>query len=140
MKTIRKAMVSNLLGRLRHPIVMFTRLAKFASKHGILADRGFARDAPKYPNFNRHVTPCFLTKRPQFMFNELKKDMGVCTLRYTSEAIFSHVFDEESLKDVVPYHYLRTLDDSWDWGHAMANFMLPLRNPKYWNDYISQEA
>lgn len=131
-------MLDILNGKCRHPITLKTRLAKFLPQYGMLTDRGFAKDAPKYPNFNPHITPKFLMKRAQFSLGELEGDMKVCTLRYTSEAIFSHVFDEECLKDVVPYSFLNTLEDSWNWGHAAANFMLPLRNPKDWDEYLNE--
>ena len=133
----RRQMLDILFGKInnRRPLRMLTRLAKFNYKAGILADRGFANDAPKYPNFNPHLTPSFLCKRRQFMSSEISKDRDVCTLRYTSEAIFSHVFDEECLKDVVPYTFNHILEDAWNWGHAAANFMQPLRNPKDWDEY-----
>jgi hypothetical protein len=133
----RKQMLLQLSGRQNNQLILNTGLAKFLKKYGMLTDRGFANDAAKYPNFNPHVTPKFLKKRTQFVMSELQDDLKVCTLRYTSEAVFSHVFDEESLKDVVPYSYLNTLEDSWNWGHAAANFMQPLRNPKDWNSYIA---
>ena len=137
MTPLRTKMLAMLNGRARHSLVLHTRLAKFLSKYGMLTDHGFARDAIKYPNFNEHITPKFLNKRSQFSHPELMDDLKICNLRYTSETLFSHVFDEECLKDVVPYPFLSTLEDSWNWAHAAANFMQPLRNPKDWNAYLS---
>jgi hypothetical protein len=78
-----------------------------------VTDRGFAHDAPKYTFLNPHITPHFLAKRQQFTKGDIKIDRGVCTLRYTSEAVFSHIFDENTLKDNVPFNLFTILNDSW---------------------------
>ena len=42
------------------------RLGKFPAGWAILADRGFANDATRYPNINVQMTPSFLSGRDQF--------------------------------------------------------------------------
>ena len=118
------------------PLNVPTRLAKLPPGYSVLADRGFAHDAPKYPFLNPHITPHFLARRKQFTKGEIEIDRGVCTLRYTSEVVFSHVFDENTLKDAVPSGLFSILGDSWDWGHAAANFNQPLRPPADWEQYM----
>ena len=43
-----------------------TRLAKLPAGYMVLAERGFAHNAPKYPNLNGQVTPHFKGERKQF--------------------------------------------------------------------------
>jgi hypothetical protein len=58
----------------------------------MVGDRGFAYDALKYPNFNRHITPHFAHKdSEQFTQEELQADKILCSLRYISETTFARV-------------------------------------------------
>ena len=118
------------------PLILHTNLAKLPPGYSVLADRGFANDAPKYPHLNPHITPHFLAKRQQFTKGEVEIDRGVCTLRYTSEVVFAHIFNENTLKDSVRFGLFSILNDSWDWGHASANLLQPLRKPANWDAYI----
>jgi hypothetical protein len=113
-----------------------TRLAKFPALWPVLADRGFSNDAYKYPNFNAQITPHFLVSRQSFEKGETEEDRVVCTLRYTSEVIFSLNFNEYALTDSVPFSFFAILNDAWDWGHARANLQGPLRNPANWKKYL----
>ena len=59
-------MLSELLGEKEGSTRLPIRLAKIPPGTKVLADRGFAEDAPFYPNFNEHITPAFLSGRLQF--------------------------------------------------------------------------
>ena len=91
----------------------------------VLADRGFAFDAFKYPNLNRHITPAFINKRDQFTQEELESDLAICQLRYISETHFSRVTDESSLRDVVQHEYFPILQHIVDWANGAANLNQP---------------
>ena len=122
----------------RNPLGLRTRLAKLPAGYNVVSDRSFAHDAPKYPNLNAHITPHFLAGRKQFQKEETSSMRGVSTLRYTSEVIFSHIFNEQSLKDSVRFGLFSILNDCWDWGHAAANLNAPLRVPANWNEYLNR--
>jgi hypothetical protein len=124
------------LSRTQFTAVVRTRLAKFPAQRPVLADRGFAKDSYKYPNFNAQITPHFLASRQQFEKGETEEDRVVCTLRYTSEVIFSLIFNEYALTDSIPYSFFAILNDAWDWGHARANLQGPLRKPTNWEEYV----
>jgi hypothetical protein len=140
-RDIRKEMLNKLQGIRSHHISNYnlnelkTRLAKIPPNNDILGDRGFDRDAWMYPNINCQVTPSFLTGRKQFSKEEIVKDREVCTLRYTAEVLFAHIFNEKSLKDIVRYGLFSSLNDCWDWGNANANLYAPLRN---WQAYLDR--
>ena len=85
---------------------------------------------------NPQITPQFLAKRQQFTKGEIELDRGVCTLLYTSEVVFTHIFDENILKDSIPFGLFSILSDCWDWGHAAADLMEPLRKPASWAQYF----
>ncbi|MBT6514655.1 MAG: hypothetical protein HOK65_07780 [Crocinitomicaceae bacterium] len=95
----------------------------------VLADRGFAFDATKYPNFNRHITPHFIKGRDQFEKTELMDDLLTCQLRYISETHFSRVTDETSLRDIVAYDYFTILQHIVDVANGMANLKQPFYQP-----------
>ena len=69
----------------------------------VLADRGFAFDATKYPNLNPHITPHFIQGRNRFTQEELEEDLVCCMLRYVSEAHYSNIIQTTSLQDVIPW-------------------------------------
>lgn len=142
MADLRKKMLDRLEGRVsnaRHPLNVPTRLTKVPPGYSVLADRGFVFDSVKYPNLNSMVTPHFLGGREQFTKGEIEIDRGVCTLRYTSEAVFSHIFNEKTLKDSIPYGLFSILNDAWDCGHAIANLNQPLRKPENWDAYLASK-
>ena len=112
------------------PPMLLTRLAKIPIGGAVLADRGFYFDAPSYPNVNAQITPHFLTGRDQFEENKISKDLIACILRWSSEAVFSRVTDQEVLTDVIPYDYFSILDSMIKWGHGHANLMQPFNQPR----------
>ena len=106
-----------------------TGLSKCPPGWVILADRGFAFDASRYPNLNRQVTPHFINKRDQFTKEELSTDLSVCKLRYNSETHFARVTDTSSLLDVVPFAYFPILQDILDWAEGKSNLCQPFYKP-----------
>lgn len=147
-KTLRKDMINVLRGRplkgsngsvlsdlehncrlkeLRLPL----RLGKFPQGWSILADRGFANDATRYPNMNVQMTPSFLSGRDQFTYSELSADMVKCKLRYISETNFARVTDENLLTDVIPTRVLPFVKDCISWGHANANLCQKYKDREY---------
>ena len=96
----------------------------------VLADRGFAYDAIKYPNLNRHITPAFINKREQFTQEELEVDLAICQLRYISETHFARVTEESTLKDVVTHDYFPILQHIVDWANGDANLSQPFYSIK----------
>ena len=115
------------LKELRLPL----RLGKFPKGWAILADRGFANDATRYPNMNVQMTPSFLSGREQFTFAELSADMVKCKLRYISETNFARVTDENLLTDVIPVRVLPFVKDCISWGHARANLCQKYKDRDY---------
>ena len=115
------------LSELRLPL----RLGKFPRGWAILADRGFANDATRYPNMNVQMTPSFLSGRDQFTHSELSSDMVKCKLRYISETNFARVTDENLLTDVIPAHFLPYIKDCISWGHASANLCKKYKDRQY---------
>lgn len=111
------------------PPMLLTRLAKIPVGYTVLADRGFYYDAPSYPNVNAQITPHFITGRDQFEVDEISNDLVTCRLRWSSEAVFSRVTDQEALTDVIPYDYFTTVESMIKWGHAHANLMQPFNKP-----------
>jgi hypothetical protein len=107
------------------------RLGKFPPGWAILADRGFANDATRYPNMNVQMTPSFLSGRDQFTLSELSSDMVKCKLRYISETNVARVTDENLLTDVIPFSALPYVNDCTSWGHAHANLCQPYKKRKY---------
>ena len=138
-KEVRDAMLRRLGVDTTELPTLYTRLAKLPSGYLVLADRGFAHDAPKYPNLNGQVTPHFKGERKQFQRGEIEVDRGACTLRYTSEVIFKHMFNEQTLKDSVPFGLFSILSDCWDWAHAASNSNAPLRKPRDWEKYLQRQ-
>jgi len=110
--------------------VIHTRLANIPVGFIILADRGFAYDAFKYPNFNPHITPHFKNKRPQFPQEESEEDLTACKLRYGSETNFARVVRHSSLQDVVPFEYFSILQHIVDCAYGDANFCQPFYDPE----------
>ena len=104
-------------------------LTKFPVGWLVLADRGFAFDAYRYPNLNRHVTPHFINKRDQFTTAELNTDLSVCKLRYISETHFARVTDQSALLDVVPSEYFPILQDVASWAEGASNLCQPFYKP-----------
>ncbi len=98
-----------------------TRLSKLPGNRTVLADRGFAYDAIRYPNANRHRTPHFITGRKQFSQKELTTDMITCRLRYSSETNFSRITEENILMDVIGYNSFIHATYALHWAHASAN-------------------
>tara|TARA_B100000513_G_scaffold11683_1_gene4869 strand:+ start:984 stop:3107 length:2124 start_codon:yes stop_codon:yes gene_type:complete len=118
-----------------------TRLSKFPVGWVVLADRGFAYDALKYPNFNIHVTPAFVNKRSQFTYEELQKDLKVCQLRYTSETHFSRCTEVKMLQDIVPWDFFSILQPSNDFCNGRSNLLhLPLQAPENWDEYVAHST
>ena len=102
------------------------RLSKIPKGHVVLADRGFYGTSHYYPNYNAQLTPSFLAGRDRFSSEEVKADYEICKLRYTCEVVFARVTRESALKDVVPYHFFRHMEDMNHWAHAQSNFCKPL--------------
>ena len=108
------------------------RLGKFPAGWAILADRGFANDATRYPNMNVQMTPSFLSGREQFTYSELSSDMVKCKLRYISETNFARVTDENLLTDVIPaVRVLPFVKHCISWGHANANLCQKYKDRAY---------
>ena len=107
------------------------RLGKFPAGWAILADRGFANDATRYPNMNVQMTPSFLSGREQFTYSELSSDMVKCKLRYISETNFARVTDENLLTDVIPARVLPFVKHCISWGHANANLCQKYKDRAY---------
>jgi hypothetical protein len=112
------------------------RLAKFPPGWIILADRGFANDSYMYPNLNHHITPHFLSGRPQFTTREISTDRVTCEHRYTCEVVFSRFTDIKCLRDVVPYQFNHILTDAVHCGLANNNMQQPLKKPVGYDEYI----
>jgi hypothetical protein len=104
-------------------------LAKIPTGRTVLADRGFAKDAFLYPNFNVHLTPSFLAGREQFTSDEVQQDRRKCEVRYTSETAFSRVTYTTGLRDSIPRSLFAIMDDMSDWGHAYVNLCAPMQMP-----------
>ena len=115
------------LKELRLPL----RLGKFPTGWSILADRGFANDAARYPNMNVQMTSSFLSGRDQFTYSELSADMVKCKLRYISETNFARVTDENLLTDVIPARVLPFVKVCISWGHASANLCKKYKDRDY---------
>ena len=130
-EAVRSDMLRHLRGEAGQdmPPLVLTRLAKIPVGGTVLADRGFYFDAPSYPNVNAQITPHFLTGRDQFEEDEISNDLVTCGLRWSSEAVFSRVTDQEALTDVIPYEYFGILESIIKWGHARANLMQPFNRP-----------
>jgi hypothetical protein len=131
MEPLRREMMRHLVGNAGEdvPPMLLTRLAKIPVGYTVLADRGFYYDAPSYPNVNAQITPHFITGRDQFEVDEISNDLVTCRLRWSSEALFSRVTDQEALTDVIPYDYFTTVESMIKWGHAHANLMQPFNKP-----------
>jgi hypothetical protein len=131
MEPLRREMMRHLTGNAGEdiPPMLLTRLAKIPVGYTVLADRGFYYDAPSYPNVNAQITPHFITGRDQFEVDEISKDLITCRLRWSSEALFSRVTDQEALTDVIPNDYFTTVEAMIKWGHAHANLMQPFNKP-----------
>ncbi len=95
----------------------------------VLADRGFAFDATKYPNLNAHITPAFNKNKSQFDQEVLEEMWKTCMLRWSSETHISFITNQEPLQDVVPYSYFSIMQDCIDWACGLANFNQPLQPP-----------
>ena len=128
---LRREMMRHLTGNAGDdiPPILLTRLAKIPVGYTVLADRGFYYDAPSYPNVNAQITPHFITGRDQFEVDKISNDSVTCRLRWSSEALFSRVTDQEALTDVIPYDYFTTVESIIKWGHAHSNLMQPFNNP-----------
>ena len=61
---------------------------------------------------------------------EMKSKIDLCSLRYTSETIFSRVTSLALLQDVVSYHNLGLVPFAIEWAFAKSNLQSPLRNPR----------
>ena len=96
----------------------------------VLADRGFAFDAFKYPFLNAHITPAFMKGKSQFSQEILEQIWKTCMLRWSSETKISFMTNQESLQDVIPYHYFSIVQHSIDWASGLANFNQPLQPPE----------
>ena len=57
----------------------------------VLADRGFAFDALKYPNLNSQITPAFAKNSTAFAQKILEDMWKICMLRWSSETYISFV-------------------------------------------------
>jgi hypothetical protein len=80
-KDIRQEMIGDIRTNSLTFFNIGTRLGKFPPGWTVLADRGFAYDAFKYPNLNPHITPHFIQKRDQFTQEEMESDQVCCMLR-----------------------------------------------------------
>ena len=105
----------------------------------LLADRGFADDTMKYKNLNSILSPCFLEGRKQFTIEEIKKDIPLCKLRYSSECIFSRVTDLKICSDIVAVNNFSIFNEAVSWGHARNNLQQPYYAPSNYWDYILEE-
>ena len=103
----------------------------------VLADRGFARCSSCFPNYNAILCPSFVLKREQFELEEIKDNISICRLRYSSEVFFSRVTDFAIMKGVLELHNIKHFNAHLAFNHAMNNIAYaPLSNPSNWNDYL----
>ena len=91
----------------------------------VLADRGFAFDALKYPNLNAHVTPAF-AKTTAFAQETLEDMWKICMLRWSSETHISFVTDTGCLQDEITYGTFPIIQNAVDWACGLSNFNQPL--------------
>jgi hypothetical protein len=145
-KVQRQTMLNQLLAVEIGVTQLPTRLAKIPLGSKVLSDRGFAEDAPLYPNFNQHITPAFLSGRLQFDAEDVlggheasgrPGDKDVKELRYTSEVFFARVTATTILKDSVPFRRLNIIDDAVKWALGSANLCAPLRPSEYYDAYVT---
>jgi hypothetical protein len=109
-------------------------LANLPIEYLVLADRGFAFDAFKYPHLNAHITPAFLKGKTQFSQEILEEMWKTCMLRWSSETHISLLTNQESLQDVVPFPYFNIMQNCIDWASGMANFQQPLQPPETYKE------
>jgi len=103
----------------------------------VLADRGFARCSSCFPNYNAVLCPSFVLKREQFELEEIKDNISICRLRYSSEVFFSRVTDFAMMKGVLELHSIKHFNAHLSFNHAMNNIAYaPLSNPSNWNNYL----
>ena len=102
----------------------------------ILADRGFRRDASKFPNMNPVIYPTLVSSRSQFEVEEVIEDIDLCKLRYTSEIVFSRTTDCHLLQGIIPVCNLPYITHHLNYAYGRANLMQPLACPENWSDYI----
>lgn len=91
-----------------------------------------------YPYINAQITPFFLNGRSQFFDDEISADRTKCRLRYGSEAFFTRVTNQTSLKDRIARGFFRHLHQINDWAHGAANFCQPFYIPGR-DDYFEEE-
>jgi hypothetical protein len=113
-------------------------LANLPISYLMLADRGFAFDAYKYPHLNAHITPAFLKGKTQFSQEVLEEMWKTCKLRWSSETHISFITDQESLQDVIPFQYFNIMQTCIDLASGMANFQQPLQPPEAYKERFPQ--
>jgi hypothetical protein len=105
----------------------------------VLADRGFAGCSSCYPNANSIIFPSFVLGREQFEVEEVKKNISICRLRYSSEVFFSRVTDSAMMRGVVEMNKLKHFYAHLAFSHARNNICYePLSKPANWEDYIKE--
>ena len=103
----------------------------------VLADRGFARCSSCFPNYSAVLCPSFVLKREQFELEEVKDNISICRLRYSSEVFFSRVTDFAVMKGVLELNDIKHFNAHLAFNHAMNNIAYaPLSKPDNWNDYL----
>ena len=104
----------------------------------VLADRGFAFDALKYPNLNAHITPAFAKNSTSFAQEILEEMWKICMLRWSSETHISFVTDTGCLQDVINYGAFPIVQNAVDWACGLANFNQPLQPPEAYKSKYPQ--
>ena len=119
-------------------ICIVTGTSKIPAGWYILSDRGFADDTAKYRNLNPILCPTFLDGRLQFTYDDLKKDIPLCKLRYSSECIFSRVTDIAICSGTIPVVNFEIFNDAVAWAHGRSNLQQPYYKPAAWDEFITQ--
>ena len=109
--------------------------------HGAgLVDRGYKGFGIFYPNLNAHIYPSYLEGRKHFSYNDMKRDVTVKKLRYTSEVIFSRVQTTRFLHGTITHNKMPLMDYAVSWAFGRANMFAPLRKPHDWDDYVEKRG
>ena len=135
-----KADRDTLLGLLRNEsnelICIATGTSKIPAGWYILSDRGFADDTAKYRNLNPILCPTFLDGRAQFTYDDIKKDIPLCKLRYSSECIFSRVTDIAICSGTIPVVNFEIFNEAVAWAHGRSNLQQPYYKPAVWDEFV----
>ena len=105
--------------------------------HGAgLVDRGYRGFSIYYQHLCEHIYPTFL-EGDHFSYADMKRDISVKKMRYTSEVIFSRAQTTRFLQGTITHNKMPLLDYAVSWAFGRANMFKPLRQPHDWENYLS---